>query len=132
MPRSAPPRRSLSPASSSPPRSTRSSVRRRRPGASPKTNPRANSKNRREFATMATFQVAAGVDASTANSISAVVYRRLYPQVFTGQTTVTNDNGISVEVAWDVRQPPSFDFAPIPNAEALIRSHLLGFDAPPE
>jgi hypothetical protein len=79
---------------------------------------------------VARFDAALGFDAATMNQIASVVYQKVYPALFTGQTTVQRE-GVNIDVRWDVKAPPTFDFSPIPNGVALVRAHLIAYQPPP-
>jgi hypothetical protein len=78
---------------------------------------------------MSAFDLAVGIDAATMNQAGAVVYRQLYPKLFTGSQSVTKD-GFQFDVSWNVKSTPVFVLRPPDNGHALVRSHLMGYNEP--
>jgi hypothetical protein len=78
---------------------------------------------------MSSFDLAVGIDGNTMNQAGAVVYQKMYPQLFTGSQSVEKD-GLSFLVSWDIQTPPTFLLRPPENGEALLRSHLLHLEPP--
>jgi hypothetical protein len=76
------------------------------------------------------FDLAVGIDVTSANEASAAVYRQLYPQLFKGSTHVAKE-GLEFDVLWDVKAPPTVDFVPPPEPEAIVRDHLAAIEPPP-
>lgn len=73
---------------------------------------------------MSTFDLAVGMDSSSMDKASQVVYQKLYPTLFTGSQNV-NYSGVDFSVSWDVQSSPTFILSPPSNSEVLLRAHLL-------
>lgn len=72
---------------------------------------------------MSEFDVAVGLDQPTMNAAAAVVYQKLYPNIFTGSQQV-EQSGIQLQVGWDVKAPPTFNLAPPQDGQAILEAHL--------
>ncbi|NEP55878.1 MAG: hypothetical protein F6K31_02495 [Symploca sp. SIO2G7] len=73
---------------------------------------------------MSQFDIAVGLDKETANKASRVVYDKLYPGLpFKGQEEVDVAGDIHT-IAWDVKQVPTFVFAPPENVDGLVKKLL--------
>ena len=70
-----------------------------------------------------------GVDQPTMNQAAEVVYKQLYPRVFTGSKHVAKE-GLEFDVLWDVKAPPTIVLEPPTEGEQIVRDHLLDFEAP--
>ncbi len=77
---------------------------------------------------MGNFDMAVGIDGNTMDQGSTTLYQKLYPKLFKGSQTITLE-GIEFTVGWDVQSAPTFILSPPANAEALLRSHLMGMAA---
>jgi hypothetical protein len=73
---------------------------------------------------MSDFDLAVGIDGATMTQAGAVVYRQLYPKLFTGSQSIEKE-GLLFQVSWDVQAPPTFVLSAPANGEALLRAHLL-------
>jgi hypothetical protein len=74
---------------------------------------------------MSGFDLAIGIDAATMNQAGAVVYKQLYPRIFSGSEKIDKD-GFEFNVSWDAKTAPTFVLQPPPKGLTLLRAHLLG------
>lgn len=74
---------------------------------------------------MSSFDLAVGLDATAMAQISAAVYAKVYPQVFTGsmQASVA---GQSLTISWNVTQAPTFVLSAPPGGPQIVADHLSG------
>ncbi len=65
------------------------------------------------------FDIAVGASQAQLNGVGAVIYKQLYPQLFTGSVDVPS---LGLKVAYDVQQAPAINLSPPPPA---LRAHVI-------
>jgi len=71
----------------------------------------------------------AGVDQPAMDQAAAVVYRQLYPKLFTGSQHVAKD-GLEFDVSWNVTAPPKVVLEPPAEGRRILHEHLLALEPP--